>query len=162
RQEKLTPVAEQRVYVTDRGFNFSPIERIRKATSLTQQLAYGWDETTDALTMVYRFLQKLGTGQVPATMIGGPLTIAGAAGQAASAGLSTLLLFLTMLRANLAVINFLPIPPLDCGHMVFLAYEGLRRRRASEKFVVAMHTAGFMFLVSLMLFAIVMDVHRLF
>jgi regulator of sigma E protease len=160
--EKLVPLTEDDSYVTDRGFNFVPIERVRKATTLGQQVSYGLDETTDALTMVYRFLQKLGTGQVPATMIGGPLTIAGAAGQAASAGLSTLLIFLTMLSANLAVINFLPIPLLDGGHMVFLAYEGLRRRPASEKFVVAMHTAGFMFLVSLMLFAIVMDVHRLF
>jgi regulator of sigma E protease len=161
-REKLVPVAEEDCYIADRGFNFLPIERVRKATTLGQQVSYGLDETTDALTMVYRFLQKLGTGQVPASMIGGPLTIAGAAGQAASAGLSTLLIFLTMLSANLAVINFLPIPLLDGGHMVFLAYEGLRRRPASEKFVVAMHTAGFMFLVSLMLFAIVMDVHRLF
>ena len=125
--EKLVPVAEDDCYVADRGFNFLPIERVRKATTLGQQVSYGLDETTDALTMVYRFLQKLGTGQVPASMIGGPLTIAGAAGQAASAGLSTLLIFLTMLSANLAVINFLPIPLLDGGHMVFLAYEGLRR-----------------------------------
>jgi regulator of sigma E protease len=161
-QEKLTPVSDDGLYVTDRGFNFQPIERTRKATTLGQQLYYGWDETSDALTMVYRFLQKLGTGQIPATLIGGPLTIAGAAGQAASVGLSTLLIFLTMLSANLAVINFLPIPLLDGGHMVFLLYEGLRRRPASEKFVVALHTAGFMFLVSLMLFALVMDVHRLF
>jgi regulator of sigma E protease len=160
--EKLTPVSEDKLFVADRGFSFQPIERIRKAQTIGQQFYYGWDETTDALTMVYRFLQKLGTGQISATNIGGPLTIAGAAGQAASAGVSTLLIFLTMLSANLAVINFLPIPLLDGGHIVFLAYEGLRRRPASEKFVVALHTAGFMFLVSLMLFALVMDVHRLF
>ena len=64
-----------------------------------------------------------------------------------------------MLSANLAVINFLPIPLLDGGHMVFLAYEGLRRRPASEKFVVALHTVGFVFIVSLMLFVIALDLH---
>ena len=52
-----------------------------------------------------------------------------------------------MLSANLAVINFLPIPLLDGGHMVFLAYEGIRGRPANERFVVALHTAGFVFIV---------------
>jgi regulator of sigma E protease len=70
-----------------------------------------------------------------------------------------LLVFLTMLSANLAVINFLPIPLLDGGHMVFLAWEGLRGRPASEKFVVALHTVGFVFIISLMLFVIALDLH---
>ena len=51
-------------------------------------------------------------------------------------------MFLTMLSANLAVINFLPIPLLDGGHMVFLLWEGIRGKPAGEKFVVAMHTVG--------------------
>ena len=68
--------------------------------------------------------------------------------------LPALLIFLTMLSANLAVLNFLPIPLLDGGHMVFLAYEGVRGRPASEKFVVALHTVGFVFIVSLMLFVL--------
>ena len=63
-----------------------------------------------------------------------------------------------MLSANLAVINFLPIPMLDGGHMVFLAYEGIRGRPASEKLVVALHTVGFMFIITLMLFVIGLDV----
>ena len=97
---------------------------------------------------------------MPFTALGGPGTIAAAAGGAASEGLSTLLIFLTMLSANLAVINFLPIPLLDGGHMVFLAYEGLRGRPANEKIVVALHTLGFVFIISLMLFAIALDVQR--
>ena len=63
-----------------------------------------------------------------------------------------------MLSANLAVLNFLPIPLLDGGHMVFLAYEGVRGRPASEKFVVALHTIGFVFIVSLMLFVVALDI----
>ena len=113
----------------------------------------------DALTLVVRFLKKIGT-QVPATMLGGPGTIAAAAGGAASQGLSSLLIFLTMLSANLAVVNFLPIPLLDGGHMVFLAYEGLRGRPANERVVVALHTAGFVFIVGLMLFVIGLDIQR--
>jgi regulator of sigma E protease len=55
------------------------------------------------------------------------------------------------------VINFMPIPLLDGGHMVFLTYEGIRGRPASEKFVVAMHTIGFVFIISLMLFVLSRD-----
>ena len=157
--EKLTPVAVDNLFVSDRGFALQPIERIRKATNLGQQLRYGWDETAEALTMVFRFIQKVGTGQVPTSAFGGPITIATAAGYAAYQGLPQLLVFLTMLSANLAVINFLPIPLLDGGHMVFLAWEGLRRRPASEKFVVALHTVGFVFIISLMLYVIALDLH---
>jgi regulator of sigma E protease len=143
-------------YVAERGLNFQPIELKMQAKSFGEQIALGWDETVDALTMVYRFLQKIGT-QVPVTALGGPITIAKAAGYSASEGVAQLLIFLTMLSANLAVINFLPIPLLDGGHMVFLAWEGLRGRPASERFVVAMHTVGFVFIISLMLFVIALD-----
>jgi regulator of sigma E protease len=66
-----------------------------------------------------------------------------------------------MLSANLAVLNFLPIPLLDGGHIVFLAYEGVRGRPASERFVVAMHMLGFVFIIGLMLFVIGLDVQRI-
>jgi regulator of sigma E protease len=155
----VTPEVVEGVFTAPRGFIFEPIKRIRRATTFGEQVRYGWDETTEALTMVVRFLKKLGT-QVPLTMLGGPGTIAAAAGGAASEGVSSLLIFLTMLSANLAVINFLPIPLLDGGHMVFLAYEGLRGRPANERVVVALHTAGFVFIISLMLFVIGLDIQR--
>jgi regulator of sigma E protease len=154
--KQLAPVAVEELFVADRGFLFMPIERVRKATSFSEQLQYGWDETTEALGMVFRFLKKIGT-QVPVTALGGPITIAKAAGYSAYDGLPALLIFLTMLSANLAVLNFLPIPLLDGGHMAFLAYEGVRGRPASEKFVVALHTIGFVFIVSLMLFVVFLD-----
>ena len=83
------------------------------------------------------------------------------AGSAASEGLSSLLLFITLLSANLAVINFLPIPLLDGGHMVFLILEGILRRPVNEKIVIAFHYAGFVFIISLMLFVIGLDVSRI-
>jgi regulator of sigma E protease len=159
RTVKVTPQLMKGGYVAARGFVFEPVERIRTASTFSEQVKLGWHETVDALTMVVRFLQKLGT-QVPITMLGGPGTIAAAAGSEASKGVSSLLIFLTMLSANLAVINFLPIPLLDGGHMVFLAYEGLRGRPANERVVVAMHTVGFVFIISLMLFVIGLDIQR--
>lgn len=152
----VAPVAVPELYVADRGFLFKPVERVRRATSISEQVQYGWDETTEALGMVFRFLKKIGT-QVPVTALGGPITIAKAAGISAYDGIPALLIFLTMLSANLAVLNFLPIPLLDGGHMAFLAYEGVRGRPASERFVVALHTIGFVFIVSLMLFVVALD-----
>ncbi|MFO0789196.1 MAG: site-2 protease family protein [Pirellulales bacterium] len=156
RKFSVKPVVADKEFLGARGFNFDPIERIRKAESFSQQVRYGWDETGEALTMVFRFLRKLGT-QVPISALGGPVTIAKAAGYHAAEGVSSLLVFLTMLSANLAVINLLPIPLLDGGHLVFLAYEGVRGRPANEKFVVALHTAGFVFIVSLMLYVLSLD-----
>jgi regulator of sigma E protease len=149
------PVAGE--YVPQRGFHFLPVQRIRTANSLGEQISLGYDETIQSLTLVFRFLNKLITGQVPATSLGGPVTIAKAAGYSAFEGIGKLLVFLTILSANLAVINFMPIPLLDGGHIVFLVYEGIRGRPASEKFVVAMHTIGFIFIISLMLFVLSLD-----
>ena len=154
----LAPVVAEGNFIAARGFWFKPIERIRKAESFGEQVRYGWDETSDSLTMVFRFLQKIG-GQVPISALGGPVTIAKAAGYSAAEGLSTLLIFLTMLSANLAVLNLLPIPLLDGGHLVFLAYEGIRGRPANERFVIALHTVGFVFIVSLMLYVLALDLN---
>jgi regulator of sigma E protease len=141
----------------DRGFNLEMMRRIRRADSFAGQVAMGFEKTVDSLLLVYRFLEKLITTQVPVTALGGPITIAKATYYSAFEGFGALLIFLTILSANLAVINFLPIPLLDGGHMVFLAYEGIKRRPPNERFVVAMHTIGFVFIISLMLFVIVLD-----
>jgi regulator of sigma E protease len=153
---QIKPTHVDGQFVADRGFVFEPITRRREASSLREQVRQGWKETSDALTMVFRFLKKLGT-DVPLSALGGPVTIAKAAGYSAAEGVSSLLIFLTMLSANLAVINFLPIPLLDGGHMVFLAYEWIRGRPANERFVVALHTAGFVLIVTLMLYVLALD-----
>lgn len=157
----LLPVESDSAYAIERGLGFQGLRKIRVAETWNEAAHRGLDETIRSLTMVYRFLGKLG-GQVPVTMLGGPITIAQAAGHHAFEGIGKLLIFLTMLSANLAVINFLPIPMLDGGHMVFLAWEGIRGRPASERVVMTMQTAGVVFLVSLMLFVFSLDIHRMF
>lgn len=148
---------EEVLHHVDRGFNLEMMRRIRRADSFAGQVAMGFEKTVNSLLLVYRFLEKLITTQVPVTALGGPITIAKATYYSAFEGMGALLIFLTILSANLAVINFLPIPLLDGGHMVFLAYEGIKRRPPNERFVVAMHTIGFVFIISLMLFVIVLD-----
>ena len=84
-----------------------------------------------------------------------------AATSEASRGTSHLLLFLTFLSANLAIVNFLPIPILDGGHMLFLAYEGIFRRPVSERVQLVLTYAGLIMILGLMLFVIFLDVGRI-
>ncbi|MCA9258926.1 MAG: site-2 protease family protein, partial [Planctomycetales bacterium] len=152
----VEPEASSEQFAADRGFAFLPMQRTRKAETFGEQVQRGWQETVSSLGMVYRFLSKLGT-QVPLTSLGGPITIVKQAGYSAIDGMGNFLAFLTMLSANLAVINFLPIPLLDGGHMAFLLYEGVRGKPASERLVVALHLIGFAFILSLMAFVLGLD-----
>ncbi|MCC7087134.1 MAG: site-2 protease family protein [Pirellulales bacterium] len=142
----------------DRGFNFDPVTFIQMAGSVPAAFKLGSQETVDNLLMVYRFLQRLGKKDgISVKMMSGPVGIAQMAGMKVKEGFSSFLLFLTMLSANLAVINFLPIPVLDGGHMVFLIYEGLRGKPASERVMIAFTYAGMIFLLTLMLFVLSLD-----
>jgi len=143
-------------YVFNRGIAVELLKETRRAQNLTEQVTMAADSTWGALTQVYTFLSKIGT-QVPVTALGGPITIARVAGASAFEGPGAFLLFLTMLSANLAVLNFLPIPVLDGGHMVFLAWEGLRGRPAGERVVTTLTGAGMLFLLGFMAFIFALD-----
>ena len=145
----------------DRGFILEPESFPVKAQSVAQAINLGADETWESLTMVVRILSKLGT-QVPVKELSGPIAIAKFAGQAAQQGPASLLLFLTLLSANLAVLNLLPIPVLDGGQLIFLAYEGIRGKPADERVQVGLSLLGLAFLVGLMIFVTKNDIVRLF
>jgi regulator of sigma E protease len=145
----------------DRGFILDPEASFVKAQSFAQAVNLGADETGEALTMVVRILRKLGS-QISFKELSGPISIAKFAGQAAQQGPAKLLLFLTLLSANLAVLNLLPIPILDGGHLIFLAYEGIRGKPADERVQIGLSILGLAFLLGLMLFVTGMDIFRLF
>ncbi len=156
RTTTLEPVDAEDWFSADRGLNPAAIYTTTTARSFSEAVSMGGRETVTAVLHVYLFLQKLGS-QISPFALGGPKTIAEAAGRAAYDSVSQLLIFLTLLSANLAVINFLPIPLLDGGHMVFLILEGLLRRPVSERVQIAFHYVGFVFILSLMLFVLGLD-----
>ncbi|MGC3966670.1 MAG: site-2 protease family protein [Pirellulales bacterium] len=158
---ELTPIESPDFYNSDRGLRFDIMTFERKAQDLQQAFQYAWTDTRDSLTQVYSFLRALFNGQIPPSNVGGIITIADQAGASAGAGFPKLLLFLMMLSCNLAVINFLPFPVLDGGHMVFLLYEGIFRKPPPEKLHGYLTTLGFFCLLGLMLFALGNDVMRL-
>jgi len=159
REAILTAVADPQWFNPDRGFELAPVMIDRKAENWGEATRWGWEETVDSTLLVYRFLQKLGS-QISPTNLGGPFSIFAMAKHAADEGVGKLLLFLTLLSANLAVINFLPIPLLDGGHMVLLTWEGIRRKPADERVQIALTYVGLVFILSLMVWVIGLDLVR--
>jgi regulator of sigma E protease len=138
---------------------FEPLTRLVQAPSLGAALGMGLRQAGSDLRLVYGFLGKLFRRDINPRLVGGPIEIAKQAGRSAQEGFSRFLLFLAMLSANLAVVNFLPIPVLDGGHMVFLLWELVFRRPPSERVVVVLSYLGLALLLSMMLFVFFLDLN---
>jgi regulator of sigma E protease len=161
RSVKMKTVASDEFFLATRGINLTVMQNHYKSDTWKDALTHGYKQVGNDVKRVGTTLVKLIKGKISATNLGGPGTIALAATSEASQGTSRLLLFLTFLSANLAIVNFLPIPILDGGHMLFLAYEGIFRRPVSEKVQVVLTYAGLMMILGLMLFVLFLDVGRI-
>jgi regulator of sigma E protease len=157
RSVDIDPVAAEDQFVVDRGLVFEPVYQKVKAKTVAGAFRRGLQKTGEDLTLVYAFLGKLWSNRISPRLLGGPIEIAKQAGKSAEEGFGRLLLFLTMLSANLAVVNFLPIPVLDGGHMVFLLYELVFRKPPSEPVVAVLSYLGLGLILSLMLFVFGLD-----
>jgi regulator of sigma E protease len=153
-----TPYESTDSFHPERGLEFEPLAFTQTATSFSEAVALGARETVESLTLIFRTLKSLGTGQVSLKGMAGPVGIAHIAYVYASRGLASLLIFLCLISANLAVINFLPIPLLDGGHMIFLAYEGIRGKPPSERVFVALSYLGLAFILLLMIWVVSLDI----
>lgn len=153
----LTPGLAENSFVIDRGLVFEPVYRMVKAGSIAGAVRRGVRKAGEDLSLVYSFLGKLTSNAISPRLLGGPIEIAKQAGKSAEEGFGRLLLFLTMLSANLAVVNFLPIPVLDGGHMVFLLYELVRGKPPSENVVAGLSYLGLALILTLMMFVFGLD-----
>ena len=153
----LTPVEAADWFNPERGFNFEPMTFAHRAKSFGDAVKLGGVETWANTMIVFRSIKKLSTNEVSPRGLAGPWMIIRLAGHAADQGTAKLLLFLTMLSANLAVLNFLPIPLLDGGLMVFLIYEGIRGKPADERVQVVLTYLGLAFIITLMVWVLGLD-----
>jgi len=156
----LHPVQSKDYYFVQRGLMTTVFQRVHTAQSWSEAWSLGFRETKEQLTRVLVVLKKLVTFELSPKNLGGPLMIAAVAGSEASRGIARLLLFLTFLSANLAILNFLPIPALDGGHMVFLAAEGVTGKPVDERLQITLTLVGIGLLLALMIFVSANDVHR--
>lgn len=154
----LDPVETTDWHNPDRGLLFDLMFVQRKAESAADAVRLGFQETVDSLTLIFRTLDKLGTGQVSPKGLMGPVGIVQVAYYSVVEGAGEFFLFLCLISANLAVINFLPIPVLDGGHMVFLAYEGVRGKPPSEGVFVGLSYLGLALILMLMIWVVGLDV----
>jgi regulator of sigma E protease len=124
-------------------------------------LSYAWHETIWATTLIVQSVKKLIQGIIPADQMGGIISIMDVTSKAQSIGIATLLSLMALISVNLGVLNLLPIPALDGGHIMFNLYEIIFKRVPSEKTFYYMTVGGWALLLSLMAFTTYNDIIRL-
>lgn len=155
---ELTPAAIESWYVpTTRGLILSILQTKRQAKNFPEAVGMGMRYTANSMEDIYLTLRGLFTRDISPKGLSGPIGIAKLAYSFASVGLVHFLLFLGIISINLAVINFLPIPVLDGGHMVFLLWEGIFRKKPSEKVIATATYFGLAFVLGLFIFVIYLD-----
>jgi regulator of sigma E protease len=158
---EITPSADKTWALADRGWILSKDTRRQKASNIFEAVAMGLKDTQNNMTQVFQNVRGMLTGRLSAKNLVGPLMIARVAYKFASLDTWELIFFLGLISVNLAVVNFLPMPVLDGGHMVFLIYEKLRGKPASEGVRIAATYAGLALILSLFVFVIWLDITRL-
>ena len=119
----------------------------------TEAVQIGVDRTGELIDLTLVFLRKLVAGHVPANNIGGPIMVMQIAGQAAQTDFSTILTVLSFLSIQLGILNLLPIPVLDGGHLFFNLVELIWRRPLSLRAREVMQQIGLGLLLMLMVLA---------
>lgn len=143
---------------TDRGLLFKPETTVIRSDNLSTAFAMAGRYTVSQIEDIYLTIRGLFTRDISHKGLSGPLRIAGMAYGFADLGIGHFLRFLGLISINLAVINFLPIPILDGGHMVFLIWEGVQRKKPPERVVNAAHLFGLVLILSMMVFVFYQDI----
>ena len=147
-------------YASTLGFR-TRVEPRKTANPLTAAW-WGVQETRDAILQFYITLRRMAEGAVPLSATMGPLGIAHVGGAVASRGVDYLLWFLAIISANLAVVNFIPIPILDGGLFAFLIFEKLTGKPPGPRVLAVAQVCGLVLLASVFLFVTYNDLQRLF
>jgi regulator of sigma E protease len=157
----VTPEIVPDWFNPSRGLEFFPATRMVPALGVVDAMKEGFNETVKSVSMMYAIIRSLFTGRVSPKLVGGPIGIAQLAYSAADSGFGAFLHFLGAISINLAVLNFLPIPPLDGGQMAFLLAEKVRGRPLPDSALIAGTYTGLLLVLCLMVFATYQDVFRL-
>ena len=127
-----------------------------------QALSEGVIQTYNIAVLTIKSIVKLIQGTISPKTLGGPIMIAQMAGQQAKQGMTNLVFFIALISINLAILNFLPIPVLDGGHLLFFFIEAVTGRPVSIKVREIAQQAGIFVLILLMIYVFYNDITRVF
>ena len=140
----------------------NPGEVIFKKYGPFRAIVWGGSETLELTKRTITVLWRLLIRKISHRMLGGPILIAQMAGQVAKSGITDFMLFIASLSVTLAIVNTLPIPILDGGHLLFLGIEAIRRKPIGVKAKNLAYRAGLVIIIMLMLIVFYNDITRFF
>ncbi|MDX1902404.1 MAG: RIP metalloprotease RseP [Gammaproteobacteria bacterium] len=126
-----------------------------------QAFSHAWQNTRDFIWLNFDFILKLITGKVSLQSLGGPISIFSTAGAALHEGLVAFMSFLAFLSIAIGIINILPIPGLDGGHLLFQCIERVIGRPIPDRIMLIAYRLGIVFIILLSIQAIFNDIMRL-
>ncbi|HIO96034.1 MAG TPA: RIP metalloprotease RseP [Campylobacterales bacterium] len=147
-QRKLIGIAPK---APEQKLSFTPLEGI----------TFAWNETLHASSLIFQSVQKLVSGAVDSDQLGGIISIVDITSKASESGILALLFFTALISVNLGVLNLLPIPALDGGHIVFNLYEMISGKAPNKEVMYRLTLVGWGLLLSLMLLGLYNDINRL-
>jgi regulator of sigma E protease len=140
----------------------SPMNKVvTKQYDPIEAFGYAWEQTLEASKLIFLSVEKIITGAVGTDQLGGVITIVDVTAKASHEGILALLWFAALISVNLGVLNLLPIPALDGGHIVFNLYEWITRRPPHEAVLYYLTVAGWAILFGLMGLGLYNDIRRL-
>ena len=143
------------------GIKFKEKKIIRKY-GLAKSCVVGTHKTVVNIKRIYMTIQGFVSKKLSTKALGGPVLIAQASYESAKSGIGKLMYFMAIISINLAVINILPVPVLDGGHLLFLGIEKIKGSPISEKTMAIANYIGLGLILSLMIYATKNDIMRLF
>lgn len=156
------PVGRLGVGVIDAPIHIPPEYQRDRALAPMAALLQAFDKTGQIIALSLTSLYKMLSGLIGMDSLSGPITIVKVAGHSASIGWESLVGFMALLSVSLGVLNLLPIPVLDGGHLLYYAIEAVFRRPLPEAVQLMGLRVGVALMGSVMLLAILNDIRRLF
>jgi len=130
--------------------------------NLFQSISFGYDKTLEASKMIFQGIQKMIQGVVPSSEVGGVISIGKVISDASQNGIVAVFFIAALISVNLGVLNLLPIPALDGGHIMFNLYEMITKRKPNNKVLMQLTIIGWVILLGLMGLGLYNDINRFF